>query len=130
MSKWLQEKQMTAFEVTYQGKTKTCRTGPGRIPARPGALWADERINFRDVVNIISGLALGQRFVDLAGIPYLLRCWSPRPTAKQLVGNALRGWPVATAPRMPCLCSMRWNCSMATASIRQLPATRRKCSTG
>ena len=23
MSKWLQEKQMTAFEVTYQGKTKT-----------------------------------------------------------------------------------------------------------
>jgi hypothetical protein len=48
MSKWLQEKQMTAFEVTYQGKTKTlqewtkgvslrdkARLGPGRADQLP-----------------------------------------------------------------------------------------------
>ena len=38
MSKWLQEKQMTAFEVTYQGKKRTCRRGQGRIAARPARL--------------------------------------------------------------------------------------------
>jgi hypothetical protein len=40
MSKWLQEKQMTAFEVTYQGKTKTLQdwaTGVSiRDKAAPG----------------------------------------------------------------------------------------------
>jgi hypothetical protein len=40
MSKWLQEKQMTAFEVTYQGKTKTCRSGPKACRCVTGRGWA------------------------------------------------------------------------------------------
>lgn len=67
MGKWLQEKQMTAFEVTYQGKTKTLQDWSKGISLRDRArLGPDERINFRDVVNITSGLALSQHFVDLA----------------------------------------------------------------
>jgi hypothetical protein len=82
MSKWLQEKQMTAFEVTYQGKTKTLQEWAKGVSLRDKArLGADERINFRDVVNVVSGLALGQRFADLAPEYPPSRCWSPRPTA-------------------------------------------------
>src|SRR5690606_1951420 len=67
MSKWLQEKQMTAFEVTYQGKTKTLQDWSKGVSLRDRArLGPDERINFRDVVNITSGLALAQHLVDLA----------------------------------------------------------------
>ncbi|ERJ33260.1 Exonuclease SbcC [Burkholderia sp. AU4i] len=67
MSKWLQEKQMTAFEVTYQGKTKTLQDWSKGVSLRDRArLGPDERINFRDVVNIVSGLALGQRFADIS----------------------------------------------------------------
>jgi hypothetical protein len=40
MSKWLQEKQMTAFEVTYQGKKKEpAGVVQRRVAARPRAAW-------------------------------------------------------------------------------------------
>ena len=71
MSKWLQEKQMTAYEVTYQGKTKTLQEWTKGVSLRDKArLGPEERINFRDVVNVISGLALNNQFNDLSpGIP-------------------------------------------------------------
>jgi hypothetical protein len=91
MSKWLQEKQMTAFEVTYQGKTKTLQDWAKGVSLRDRArLGPDERINFRDVVNIISGLALGQRFVDLAPEYPTFSILLTEANRKQLVGNALR----------------------------------------
>ena len=91
MSKWLQEKQMTAFEVTYQGKTKTLQNWAKGVSLRDRArLGPDERINFRDVVNIISGLALGQRFVDLAPEYPTFSVLVTEANRKQLVGNALR----------------------------------------
>lgn len=91
MSKWLQEKQMTAFEVTYQGKTKTLQDWAKGVSLRDRArLGPDERINFRDVVNIISGLALGQRFVDLAPEYPTFSILVTEANRKQLVGNALR----------------------------------------
>ena len=37
MGKWLQEKQMTAFEVTYQGKTKTLQDWSKGISLRDRA---------------------------------------------------------------------------------------------
>lgn len=67
MSKWLQEKQMTALEVTYGGKSKPLQDWVRGVSLRDKArLGAEERINFRDVVNAVSGLALGQHFSDLA----------------------------------------------------------------
>ncbi len=91
MSKWLQEKQMTAFEVTYQGKTKTLQDWSKGVSLRDRArLGPDERINFRDVVNIISGLALGQRFADISPEYPSFAVLVTEANRKQLVGNALR----------------------------------------
>lgn len=91
MSKWLQEKQMTAFEVTYQGKTKTLRDWAKGVSLRDRArLGPDERINFRDVVNIVSGLVLGQRFADISPEYPTFSVLVTESNRKQLVGNALR----------------------------------------
>lgn len=91
MSKWLQEKQMSAFEVTYQGKTKTLQDWSKGVSLRDRArLGPDERINFRDVVNIVSGLALGQRFADIAPQYPTFSVLVTEANRKQLVGNALR----------------------------------------
>lgn len=91
MSKWLQEKQMTAFEVTYQGKTKTLQDWSKGVSLRDRArLGPDERINFRDVVNIVSGLALGRRFADISPEYPTFSVLVTEANRKQLVGNALR----------------------------------------
>jgi Family of unknown function (DUF6079) len=91
MSKWLQEKQMTAFEVTYQGKKKNLQGWVKGVSLRDRArLGADERINFRDVVNVISGLVLAQRFVDLAPEYPTFSVLVTETNRKQLIGNALR----------------------------------------
>jgi hypothetical protein len=91
MSKWLQEKQMTAFEVTYQGKKKNLQEWCKGVSLRDRArLGPDERINFRDVVNVISGLVLGQRFVDLSPEYPTFSVLVTEANRKQLVGNALR----------------------------------------
>jgi hypothetical protein len=91
MSKWLQEKQMTAFEVTYQGKTKTLQDWSKGVSLRDRArLGPDERINFRDVVNIISGLALGQRFADISPEYPSFSLLVTEANRKQLLGNTLR----------------------------------------
>ncbi|MGE0430518.1 MAG: DUF6079 family protein [Hydrogenophaga sp.] len=91
MSKWLQEKQMTAFEVTCQGKKKNLQEWAKGVSLRDRArLGADERINFRDVVNVISGLVLGQRFVDLSPEYPTFSVLVTEANRKQLIGNALR----------------------------------------
>lgn len=91
MSKWLQEKQLTAFEVTYQGKKKNLQEWAKGVSLRDRArLGADERINFRDVVNVISGLVLGQRFVDLSPEYPTFSVLVTEANRKQLIGNALR----------------------------------------
>ncbi|MGB4335283.1 MAG: DUF6079 family protein [Chromatiaceae bacterium] len=91
MSKWLQEKQLTAFEVTYQGKKKPLQEWAKGVSLRDRArLGAEERINFRDVVNVIAGLVLGQHFVDLAPEYPTFSVLVTGTNRKQLVGNALR----------------------------------------
>lgn len=91
MSKWLQEKQMTAYEVTYQGKAKTLQEWTKGISLRDKArLGPQERINFRDVVNIISGVALNNQFADVAPDYPTFSALVTESNRKQLVGNALR----------------------------------------
>ncbi len=91
MSKWLQEKQMSAYEVTYQGKAKTLQEWTKGISLRDKArLGPEERINFRDVVNVISGLALNNQFADVAPEYPTFSALVTESNRKQLVGNALR----------------------------------------
>jgi hypothetical protein len=91
MSKWLQEKQMAAFEVTYQGKTKTLQEWTKGVSLRDKArLGPEERINFRDVVNVISGLALNNQFAEVAPEYPTFSALVTESNRKQLVGNALR----------------------------------------
>jgi hypothetical protein len=91
MSKWLQEKQMTAFEVSYQGKSKTLQEWTKGVSLRDKArLGPEERINFRDVVNVISGLALNNQFAEVAPEYPTFSALVTEVNRKQLVGNALR----------------------------------------
>jgi hypothetical protein len=91
MSKWLQEKQMTAYEVTYQGKTKTLQDWVRGVAMRDKArLGPEDRINFRDVVNIVSGINLGQRFTDIAPDYPTFSVLVSEANRRQLVGSALR----------------------------------------
>ena len=91
MSKWLQDKQSTAFEVTYQGQTKTLQNWLKGVSVRDRArLGPEERANFRDVVNIASGLALAQRFADAAPEYPTFSVLVTEDNRKQLVGNALK----------------------------------------
>jgi hypothetical protein len=91
MSKWLQDKQMTAYEVTYQGKSKTLQEWAKGVSMRDKLrLGADERANFRDIVNVTSGLVLSTHFADMApeypAFPVLVT----EANRKQLIGNTLR----------------------------------------
>ncbi len=62
---WLQKYMATAFEVTYQGRTKSITEWAKGKPLRDlTGLSSHERINFRDLVNTISGLCLGTQFQD------------------------------------------------------------------
>lgn len=91
MSKWLQEKQMTAYEVTCQGKSKTLQEWTKGVSLRDKArLGPEERINFRDVVNVISGLALNNQFSEVAPEYPTFSALVTEANRKQLVGNALR----------------------------------------
>src|SRR3546814_7146598 len=91
MSKWLQEKQMNAYEVTYQGKTKTLQEWTKGISLRDKArLGPEERINFRDVVNAISGLALNNQFAEVSPEYPTFSVLVTESNRRQLVGNALK----------------------------------------
>lgn len=91
ISKWLQEKQMTAYEVTYLGKSKTLQEWTKGVSLRDKArLGPDERINFRDVVNVISGLALNNQFAEVAPEYPTFSALVTEANRKQLIGNALR----------------------------------------
>jgi Family of unknown function (DUF6079) len=98
MSKWLQEKQMTSFEVTYQGKTKALQSWATGVSLRDKArLGPDERINFRDVVNVISGLAMSVQFAETSPEYPTFSVLVTEANRKLLIGSALRA--LAGGPR-------------------------------
>ncbi|MDR3298636.1 MAG: DUF6079 family protein [Candidatus Accumulibacter sp.] len=91
MSKWLQEKQLTAFEVTYQGKAKTLQDWAKGVSLRDRArLGPEEKINFRDIVNIVSGFVLSQHFADIAPEYPKFPVLVTEANRKSLIGSTLR----------------------------------------
>ncbi|MBI4764648.1 MAG: ATP-binding protein [Deltaproteobacteria bacterium] len=64
---WLQQHITTAFEVTYQGRTKSLTEwSKGKSIRELSGIASHERINFRDLVNTIAGICLGPHFQDQA----------------------------------------------------------------
>lgn len=67
MNKWLQENASKAFDVVYQGKKKPMMEWvKGQALRDRAGLRANERINFRDMINTISGICLSGHFEELA----------------------------------------------------------------
>ncbi|MGI9345575.1 MAG: DUF6079 family protein, partial [Gammaproteobacteria bacterium] len=67
MNTWLQEHMATAFEITYLGRRKRMMEWvKGRSLRDLAGLDATERINFRDMINTISGVCLAPYFESLA----------------------------------------------------------------
>ena len=64
---WLQKHMTDAFEVTYQGRTKSLpEWAKGKSIRELSSIGSHERINFRDLVNTIAGICLGAHFQDQA----------------------------------------------------------------
>jgi len=67
VNKWLQEHMITAFEVTYLGRRKQMMKWVEGTSLRDRAgLGANERINFRDMINTLAGICLAPHFETLA----------------------------------------------------------------
>jgi hypothetical protein len=91
MSKWLNEKQSTAYEVTYQGKRKTLQDWAKGVSLRDKArLGQEEKINFRDVVNVISGLAMNAKFAETSPEYPTFSVLVTEDNRKILVNSALK----------------------------------------
>ncbi|MGK5093976.1 DUF6079 family protein [Deltaproteobacteria bacterium TL4] len=66
---WLQKHMIDAFDVTYQGKTKSLTAWAreaGKSIRELSGLAPNETINFRDLINTVSGICLAPHFADLA----------------------------------------------------------------
>jgi predicted ATPase len=64
---WLQKNMATAFDVTYQGRTKSLTEwAKGKSNQKFFGNGSHEPINFRDLVNTTAGICLGTKFQDQA----------------------------------------------------------------
>lgn len=64
---WLQKSMTSAFEVTYQGRSMLLMDwAKGKNIRELTGLPSQETINFRDLINAISGICLAPHFVDQA----------------------------------------------------------------
>jgi len=64
---WLQKHMTDAFEVTYQGRTKSLpEWAKGKSIRELSGIESHERINFRDLVNTIAGVCLAPNFENQA----------------------------------------------------------------
>ena len=64
---WLQKRMTDAFEITYQGRTKSiAEWAKGNSIRDLSGLSPNETINFRDLVNAISGICLAPNFENPA----------------------------------------------------------------
>jgi hypothetical protein len=65
--KWLQENMVDAFEVTYQGQSKSMTKWiKGKSIRDLAGLSSSETINFRDLINTIAGISLAPNFENQA----------------------------------------------------------------
>jgi hypothetical protein len=64
---WLQKHMVDAFEITYQGRSKSMTEwAKGKSIKGFSGFTSQESVNFRDLVNTIAGLCLEPHFADQA----------------------------------------------------------------
>jgi len=64
---WLRKNMATAFEVTYQGRSKSLTEWTkGKSIRDLSGIAPHERINFRDLINTVAGVCLGMSFEEQA----------------------------------------------------------------
>jgi predicted ATPase/soluble cytochrome b562 len=64
---WLQKNMTTAFDVTYQGRTRSLlEWARGKSIRELSGIAPHERLNFRDFINTIAGICLEAHFRDQA----------------------------------------------------------------
>ncbi len=100
MAKWLQDKQLTAYEVTHRGKTKTLQDWLKGVSLRERArLDPNSTIAFRDVVNVVAGLCLAQHFQNLAPEYPKFSVLITEINRKSVIQSALRALATGQRPR-------------------------------
>ncbi|MFO7633402.1 MAG: DUF6079 family protein, partial [Caldilinea sp.] len=92
IQRWLAEHIHTAFEVTYQGRTRPLLEWvKGKLPPSSGS-----RVNVRDLINLVASLCLANRFAESAPdyptFPVLITGENRRQAAQE----ALRGLVAST----------------------------------
>lgn len=91
MAKWLGEKQLTAYEVTYQGKAKSLQDWLKGVNLRERAhIDPNSTIAFRDVVNVVAGICLGKHFDNQAPEYPKFSVLITRENREQAIRSALR----------------------------------------
>ena len=91
MVPWLQKNLTTSFEVTYQGKKKTIREWTkGHSFREITGIGPQETINFRDVINIVSGICLSPNFKEQAPEYPFFSVLITGDSIKQAAQDALR----------------------------------------
>jgi len=92
MVHWLQKNMTTAFDVTYQGRTKSLTEwAKGRSIRELSGIGSLERINFRDLVNTTAGICLGTKFQDQAPEYPIFPVLFTGANRAQAAQDALRG---------------------------------------
>ncbi|MBF0096963.1 MAG: ATP-binding protein [Magnetococcales bacterium] len=90
--KWLEERMTSAFEIDYQGRRKSMEDwGKGHSFRELSGIRNDERINFRDRVNVMAGICLGSHFADQAPDYPHFSILVTSANRKQAAQEALRG---------------------------------------
>ena len=93
LAQWLREHMATAYEVTYQGRTKKLVEW---VTGKPGAVTLGDRANVRDIVNLVASSALASHFEDQAPEYPAFSVLVMRDSRAQAVQDALR-WIAGTS---------------------------------
>jgi len=89
--KWLQKNMVDGFEVGFQGRSKTLTAWTkGKSIRALSRISPHERINFRDMINLVSGICLTQHFHDQAPEYPFFSLLITSDNAQQAVQDALR----------------------------------------
>ena len=116
---WLQKNMATAFEVTYQGRTKSLvEWAKGKSIRELSGMASHERINFRDLVNTIAGICLEPISRTRRLSTRSSRCSLPARTGPRRPRMPCAPSPGRTAPSRRPRCWTRWSFSTASGSIR------------